>query len=162
MSNGKTELFASPQDVQRRAATLLNRWNALINQAVGPSARGRSDVPQKLQAQLVSDLARYRKLLDDPLFGFYGVLAPQSLEDTKSSYSLLKRWYAKYRLRAQQVQAALPKGEALSKGAAPKSMPRQRSAVENLERAATTGKLLLIGAASVLAVLAALAIARRV
>lgn len=145
-----TELFASPQDAQDRADALLDKWNGLVNQAVGPSARGRQDVPPLLRKQLISDRARFKTFITSPTFGMGGVLWPQEWEDLQvvaSDYATLQKWYAKFALRAQQVAAALPAGESLTPEATPEQLPRKTTPTENLELASNLAVNFAMGAA---------------
>lgn len=146
----KTEFFASPQDAQDRADALLDRWNALINQALGPGARRRGDVPKNLQEQIINDRARYRSFITRPTFGMGGVLWPREWEDlqvVESDYKTLQRWYDKYQLRAKQVVDVLPQGEPLLPEAEHEDLPRKTTPTENLELASKAARNLAIGVA---------------
>lgn len=158
----KTELFASPQDAQDRADALLDKWNVLFSQAVGPSLQGRSDVPKPLQEQITSDRARFRTFITRPTFGLFGALDPQALEDyqrVNTDYATLKKWYSKYALRARQVADALPQEEDLAPEAEPEALPRQTTRIENLELVSLTARKLALAAGVAVAagLLAALA-----
>ena len=153
-----SEVFASVQDAQTRADALLGRWNALASQATGPSAPGRSDVPRHLQTAILNDRARFRTFITRPTFGLWGAIAPQSLGKVlRSDYHTLKLWYAKQAKRAAQLARALPSGETLASGAGPVSLPRQRTATENLETATLGAQagLIALALATVLGLAAA-------
>lgn len=157
----KPELFASPQDAQDRADALLDKWNSLINQAVGPSLRGRDDVPKALQKQIISDRARFRTFITRLTFGLFGALDPQEFEEFQkvpTDYATLKKWHAKYELRARQVADALPKGERLVPEAEHEALPRKTTSIENLELASKAARTLALalGVAAGAGLLAAL------
>ena len=119
----ETEMFATPGDALRRANALSDRWNALQNQALGPAVKPRSDVSTKLQDQIMSDRKRFRRFITRPTFGVWGALVPQGVADT--DYDVLGKWYDKYALRARQLRQELAKtGKTLSRGAQPKTLPR--------------------------------------
>lgn len=105
-------LMSNPVDIDAAAAQLMNKWNALLGQALGPSARGRQDIPEALRALIVSDRKRFRTFVRRPLFW----ANPWHQE-------LMAKWAAKYKLRARQVAEALPRGEALSAKAQPAPLP---------------------------------------
>ena len=125
MPDPAPELFATPADASRRADALSERWNALQNQALGPGARERGDVPSKLQNVIVSDRKRFRSFIRSPTFGLRGALLPHGVR--QGDYETLQRWYAKYALRARQLADALPGGEPLSRAAAPAKLPQRDS-----------------------------------
>jgi len=159
----ETELCASPQDAQDRADALLDRWNALVSQAVGPSLRGRQDVPPLLRKQLISDRARFKTFITSPTFGMGGVLWPREWEDLQvvaSDYATLQKWYAKYDLRAQQVAKALPAGESLTPEATPQDLPRKTTPTENLELASKLAVNIAVGVGVVGAVALLVALLR--
>lgn len=150
----ETELFASPQDAQDRADALLDSWNALIHQAVGPSSRGRQDIPPLLRKQIISDRARFKTFITSPTFGMGGALLPQEWADSAllaTDYATLQKWYAKYDLRARQVAAALPASESLAPEAQPRELPRKTTPVENLELASNLARNVAIGVGAIAA-----------
>lgn len=115
------ELFATPADASRRADVLSDRWNALQNQAMGPAAQARPDVPPKLQEVIMSDRARFRDFIRSPTFGLGGALLPHGVR--QGDYETLERWHTKYSQRAAQLAQALPGGERLAAAAAPPQLP---------------------------------------
>lgn len=154
----KTELFATPGDASKRADQLLDRWNALQNQALGPGVKPRSDIPRWLQTAIVNDRKRYRTWIQKPL-GLWGALVPQGMSES-ADYAQLKRWFAKYETRARQLASKLPPGEALAGRARPESLPRKTSVIENLESAALGAQALGYGVLILAGGVALLSLAR--
>lgn len=123
MSDGGTELFATPQDASDRVDALNDRFNALQNQAHGPGLKGRTDVPKKLRDKIQSERAKFRKFARRPLFGLWGAYLPRALRT--GDYEMLERWNAQHKRLADLLKQALPAGEVLRKAAKPKKLPRQ-------------------------------------
>ncbi len=111
MGEPAKELFANPFEIQRRADALLRRWNELQNQALGPAAKSREDVPASIQDRILRDRKRYRKLVTRPNF---------------ADYEALGLWYQTYRRRARQLAEALPAGESLNQSARPQALPGKK------------------------------------
>lgn len=117
------EWFATPEDASRRADKLSAKWNALVNQALGPGTTPRGDVPSGLQEQILRDRKRFRNFINSPTFGLYGMVIPRGISPD-ADYAKLVRWYRKYKRRAKQLADALPVGETLSSGARPVELPK--------------------------------------